>query len=122
MGKEEVAGLHVGSERIPNPAEGMDSRSGSGMTEGNESLSPFVLPAQAGIQGRKRPSVRGEPVEPRRSGDAPFDKLSNCVGSQAYTGFHGVRFLTIELRMVKSFLMQAVMATFFGLPASTKRS
>jgi hypothetical protein len=35
-------------------------------------------------------------------------------------GCQGVRFLKIAARMLSSFLMQAVSATFFGLPEATR--
>jgi len=49
---------------------------------------------------------------------------SNCVPSQAFfanSGFHGVSFLSIALRIVNSFLMQATSATFLILPLASKR-
>ncbi len=50
---------------------------------------------------------------------------SNCLPCQALTatgGFHAVRRAIIALRIVRSFRIHAVRATFFGLPAATSRS
>ena len=47
--------------------------------------------------------------------------ISNCCDCQVNTGFQGACCLTMALRIVSSLRMQAVMATFFGLPASTRR-
>ena len=47
--------------------------------------------------------------------------ISNCLDCQADMGFQRARCLTMALRIVSSLRMQAVMATFFGLPASTRR-
>ena len=51
----------------------------------------------------------------------PFDKLSNCLDCQAEIGFQRTRCFTMALRMVSSLRMQAIMATFLGLPTSTRR-
>src|SRR2546422_7338411 len=50
---------------------------------------------------------------------------SNCLPCQALTaagGFHAVRRASIALRIVRSFRIHAVRATFFGFPAATSRS
>ena len=49
--------------------------------------------------------------------------LSNCLGGQAYgaTGFQWRLCLTMTLSMVSSLRMQAVRATFLGLPAAHSR-
>ncbi len=55
--------------------------------------------------------------------DAPV--VSNCLGNQILTsvraGCHGAPSRAIALRMVSSFRMHAVSATFVGLPASRSR-
>jgi hypothetical protein len=49
-------------------------------------------------------------------------RSSGFHAADAYVGSHAAPARTIALRMVRSFLMQAVMATFLGLPAARSRS
>jgi len=48
--------------------------------------------------------------------------VSNCLESQACSGSHRRFCLSIALRMVSSFRIQAVAATLKGLPAARRRS
>ncbi len=56
----------------------------------------------------------------------PTIVASNCLARQALTAAagcrQGVRCWSIALRMIKSLCMQAVNATFFGLPALRRRA
>jgi hypothetical protein len=47
---------------------------------------------------------------------APRSNCLRCQGLMASLGFHGFPVLTMALSIVRSFLIQAVMATFRGLP------
>ena len=50
------------------------------------------------------------------------NQLSNCGGCQAICGSHGAPCRSMAFRIVRSLCMQAVSATFPGLPAATKRA
>lgn len=52
----------------------------------------------------------------------PSSQRSDCVHSQAIkSGCHGFLSRSIAFKMVRSFRMQAVMATFLALPAAMRR-
>ena len=62
------------------------------------------------------------------SGACRLRAYSNCVQSQEVlwvffrvTSYQGKRCLRMELRVTSNFRMQAVRATFFGLPAASSR-
>ena len=67
-------------------------------------VSPSPLVGEGGENDAKRGSSR----------------VSDCVGCQA--GCHGVLFLSMALRMVRSLRATAMKATFLGFPAATRRS
>lgn len=52
--------------------------------------------------------------------DPPLSNHVACQGPAGW-GCHGVRSLIMALRMVRSFRMEATMATFVGLPSSRSR-
>ena len=83
---------------------------GSGRTSFTQ---PFVL----SLSKHVRLSVN---VRRQRS---PFDRLRNCVGCQGFVaGFQGDSVRSMWFKMVSSLRMQAVSATFFGLPAAHSRA
>ena len=73
------------------------------------------------VTDQDEPPLRPEAPTVRGPSSNSTTSLSNCCDCQGDTGFQGACCLTMALRMVSSLRMQAVMATFFGLPASTRR-
>ena len=63
-------------------------------------------------------------IPPSRECNAMDGEVSNCLDGQACCGcsvHHGVRCLSIALRVVSSFCIQATRSTFLALPSPHKR-
>lgn len=79
----------------------------------------FILCSLMGICQERKSGQKANVDSGLHEHPASFDKLSDCVECQA--GCHGVWSRTMALRMVRSFRMQATMATILGLPLARRR-